>query len=70
VVIRSQPRCAEVSDPLTLSLKGAAAYLSVPPETFRSWVKAGIFRTIRVRRRTLVPKRQLDEYVERQLRGD
>ncbi len=53
-------------EPLTLSIQSAARYLDVPPETFRSWLKRGLFHRLRIGRRTLVLKRELDEFIRKQ----
>ncbi len=58
---------AQDVQPVLLDYRAAGAYMGVPPETFRGWVKRGLFVRIRVGRRSLVRRAELDAYISAQL---
>ena len=51
------------TEPLTFSYRAAADYLGVPVETLRSWMKRGLFSRVKIGRRALLLKSEIDRYV-------
>ena len=53
--------------PTTFSIPGAAAYVGIPAETMRWWLKQGRLPRIKVGRRVLVRKSDLDKLIAESL---
>ena len=47
-----------------LSLRSAARYLDCPPETIRWWIKEGRFSKVKIGRRVLLLRAELDRYID------
>ena len=55
---------ADRVEPVTFSVADAARYLGVSVETMRWWLKQGRFARVRIGRRVLIPRADLDRYVK------
>jgi excisionase family DNA binding protein len=56
-------------EPILLDLRRAADYISVPPETLRTWIRQKKFRSVLIGRRRLVVKADIDDFIRQQLEG-
>ena len=58
-----------VSESLLVSVRDAAAALSIGRDTTYQLVREGRIRAVRVNRRVLIPRTELAAFVEREARG-
>jgi excisionase family DNA binding protein len=57
------------NQPLTLTVNETAQALNISRATVYQLIRAGRLRTLKAGRRTLIPRRELDAFLERELEG-
>ena len=56
-------RVAPTITPALLSIRDAAVYLGVPPETVRWWIRRKRLRKVKIGRRVLIRRDELDRVI-------